>query len=326
MNIYDFFNSPDVADYCQSIEHKFNAAECAVIINKSNKKTLAEKIAALKTIIAKYPDMELPKGYNHDYYKSFHKALGNFILNQERLLEKFIKPEPDAVYLPFIDGEYYRCTDIFKSYEKAIKDALESVENGKKYTVTKKYLESDKYFEAKISKSGEIMDVYGSYTEDMFKHEKEFDLLSSIYIDVPVPFKRGDLVEVDEGGYWGEVFVLKGLCRDDSESNSENVLRADVSDMTAYFFYECDGSYVGCEMMHFYPDLKYCRRELEGEQRILKYVSLYLQDKLCLCSLLKIQKYLSADKTINKLKNNFDLEYQLEQVGDKLLNECELEK
>lgn len=30
MNIYDFFNSPDVAEYCQSIGHKFNAVEAAV--------------------------------------------------------------------------------------------------------------------------------------------------------------------------------------------------------------------------------------------------------------------------------------------------------
>lgn len=30
MDIYDFFDSPDVAKYCQSIGHTFNSVESAV--------------------------------------------------------------------------------------------------------------------------------------------------------------------------------------------------------------------------------------------------------------------------------------------------------
>jgi hypothetical protein len=326
MNIYDFFNSPDVAEYCRNIGHTFNAVESAVMVSQSNKRTLAEKLAAYRTIIAEYPDMELPRGNNHDYYESFHKALGKFIIHEERILEKFIKPEHDAVYLPFIDREYYRCTDIHKTYDKAINDALKSVENGKKYTVEKKYLDSDKYFEAEFSKSGEILDVSGYYTDDMLKSEKEFDILSSIYIDVPVPFKRGDLVEVDDGGYMGNVYVLLNLCRNDAEENSKRIYRSDLMDMTALVHYEC-GGLVECECTHFYPDLRYCRRELQGEQRILKYVSLYLQDELCICSLLKIQQYLLADKITSELKNDGELKWQLGKInGDKLLNEHELDE
>jgi len=320
MNIYDFFNSPDVAEFCRSIGHTFNTVESAVMVSQSKKRTLAEKLAAYRTIIAEYPDMELPSGNNHDYYESFHKALRNFIIHEERLLEKYIKPEQDAVYIPFINGDYHRRTDIHKTYENAITDALESVENGKKYTVQKAYLDSDKYFEAKFSKSGEIVSVSGYYDDELLK-SKEFDIFSSIYIDVPVPFKRGDLVEVDDSSYLGGVYVLLNMCRDDKE-NSKRIFRADLTDMTAWVHYMC-GDSIDCECMHFYPDLQYCRRELEGEQRLLKYVSLYLQDKLCLCSLLKIQKYLSAEEIMNGLKNDHDLTYQLERINDKLLlNEC----
>jgi hypothetical protein len=60
VNIYAFFNSPDVAEYCQSIGHSFNAVESAVMINQSDSRTLAEKHAAYRTIIAEYPDMEAP--------------------------------------------------------------------------------------------------------------------------------------------------------------------------------------------------------------------------------------------------------------------------
>jgi len=71
--------------------------------------------------------------------------------------------------------------------------------------------------------------------------------------------------------------------------------------------------------MHFYPDLRYCRRELEGEKRILKYVSLHMQDRLCLCSLLKIQKYLVLEEKASELKESYNLQYELNQIGDKLL-------
>ena len=323
MNIYDFFNSPDVAEYCRNIGHTFNAVESAVMVSQSNKRTLAEKLAAYRTIIAEYPDMELPHGNNHEYHKSFHKALGDLIIYEERLIERFSIPEPDAVYLAYFGVEYHNSTGIFKTYEKAFKDALESFDDEKYYTVRKKFIESDKEFEAKISKSGDIMEIRHC-EEDVAENGIDSWLLS-IYIDVPVPFKRGDLVEVDDGGWMGDVYMLKNICRDDAEDNSKRIYRADLMDMTAGVHYESGGS-VSCEVIHFYPDLRYCRRELEGEQRILKYMSLYLQDKLCLCSLLTIQKYFLVDKIRSKLKNDHELKYQLEQIGDKLLIESELDE
>jgi len=73
MNIYDFFNSPDVAEYCQSIGHTFNAVECAVIVSQSRKHSFEEKIHAYEAIIARCPDMKLERGNNHDEHESFHK-------------------------------------------------------------------------------------------------------------------------------------------------------------------------------------------------------------------------------------------------------------
>jgi len=181
----------------------------------------------------------------------------------------------------------------------------------------------EKYVTAKISQSGEIMRVQqeGVIPRDQ---EDELDLLNSCYIDVPVPFRKGDLVEVDEYGHsfscpYGSVYVLKDICRNNTERNAKSLLRSDLIDMTAEVYYEMDGS-VECEVIHFYPDLRYCKRELEGKKRILKYVSLYMQDKLCLCSLLKIQKYLLLDEEKIKLKESYNLQYDLSQFGDNLLD------
>ena len=80
MNIFDFFNSPDVAAHCRSIGHALNSVESAVMINQSDSRTLAEKHAAYRAIIAEYPDMEIPEGNNHHHINSFHKSLEDIII------------------------------------------------------------------------------------------------------------------------------------------------------------------------------------------------------------------------------------------------------
>ena len=317
MNIYDFFNSPDVAEYCQSIGHTFNAIESAVMVSQSNTRTLAEKHAAYRAIIAEYPDMEIPPAFNHEHIVSVNKTLGEIIAHEENQLEKFLLPESNAVYQPALyyknDRDSYDL-ELFTSYEKAIADAREYLkEDSDKddfiyFAIRKKYFDGNKnWVEAKVSQNGEIMEAYISGQE----YDDDILLLESCYIDVPVPFKRGDLVEAYGRGY-NDVYVLKDICRNNPEYHARMLNCGDISDMTADIYYNIDGS-INCECMHFYPDLKYCRRELEGETRILKYISLYIQDKFCLCSLLKVQKYLSADKIMDGLKDDYNLKYELEQ-------------
>jgi hypothetical protein len=299
MNIYDFFNSPDVAEHCQSIGHNFNALESAVMISQSDKRTLTEKHAAYRTIIAQYPDLEIPKAANHKHIKSFHQALGEVIVYEEQILEKLFAPEPGTVYQASF--RYKRdCIGadegrLYSTFEKALSDALGNYEDDRVVSVTINQRSPDSEnricLSAKISRSGEIMAVedYGA----------GIALLDSCYIDVPVPFKRGDLVEGDHfGGDMGNVYVIQSICRDDPKLHSMSFY-GDLSDMFAEVHHEYDGS-IGCDTMHFYPDLRYCRRELKGGERLLKYVSLYMQDKLCLCHLLKLQKYFLLDENMSE--------------------------
>jgi hypothetical protein len=329
MDIYVFFNSPDVAQYCREIGHNFNALETAVMVSESKKRTLAEKIAAYRTIIAEYPDMEIPKACNHKHIKSFHKALAKVIADDEQLLKLFLTPEPGALYQASIDmkksSESYSRDSwelkLFSDYEKALTNALEWLEGEMEYkefssmSIRKKYINSGDYINAAVSSSGEIIEVWQN---GEILPVEGMDLLQACYIDVPVPFKRGDLVEVDKGGYMGEVYVLQNLCRDDAESHARR-FRGDISDMTAYVFYESEGA-INCDCMHFYPNLRYCRRELSGQTRMLKYVSLFMQEKLCLCHLLKLQKYCLLDEMIRDIKDDVclktDLEVQEIQLGE----------
>lgn len=337
MNIYDFFNSTDVAEYCQSISHTFNAMESAVMVSQSETRSLAEKLAAYREIIAEYPDMEVPEGNNHGHIKSFHEALGQIIAYEERKLEKYLAKEEGAVYraqlkdknCPDVFDEYEWCTySNFESTLGALADRVKKYEEslgeepGERYyfAVRKTYVDSAKWIQAETLLSGDIRKVdYSGIAEfepdEAFYHSCYY--LLETYIDVPVPFKRGDLVETDGIGYMGNTFVLQNICRDNAEWHERHLLCADLMDMTANVFYESEGT-VYCDCVHFYPDLRYCRRELTEETRILKYVSLFVREKLCLCGLLKLQKYLVLHKKADELVD-CDLKYQLDTLGDKLL-------
>ncbi|MCL2101005.1 MAG: hypothetical protein FWH22_04755 [Fibromonadales bacterium] len=322
MNIYDFFNSPDVAEYCQSIGHTFNALESAVMASQSNARTLAEKHEAYRTIIAEYPDMEIPEAFNHEHIKSFSKALEDVIEFERQLLEKFLLPEQNAIYqvTAYYTGEResYEHSELFSTYKKAYENTMEWHEgddhNLAYMRINKRYLNNKNYVSAKISKAGEILKVDQC---NVLPQSENSYLLEHCYIDVPVPFKRGDLVEEDNGGYMGGVYVIQNIIRDNPKQNTRLFRDGDISDMTAWVFYEHNGS-VECECMHFYPDLRYCRRELEGKKRILKYISHYMQDKFCLCALFKAQEYLLLNEKISGLKKS-QLKYQLEQLGDGLI-------
>ena len=111
-------------------------------------------------------------------------------------------------------------------------------------TLHKWYTDSEKYVTATISRSGEIIRVQqeGVIPRD---RDDELDLLDSIYIDVPVPFKQGDLVEIVGGSHmfgrsypppYGGVYVLRDTCRE-YERHTERLYRSDLMDMTANVYY-----------------------------------------------------------------------------------------
>ncbi|MCL1995019.1 MAG: hypothetical protein FWG63_02345 [Defluviitaleaceae bacterium] len=321
MDIYSFFNSPDVAEHCKNIGHTFNAFESAVIINQCYTKSFDERISAYRDIISEYPDMEVPPVFHYEKHtESFHKVLEQIISCEERTLEKFLEHETGAVYrvrfnrnTPHDDYE----NTVYTVYEKALNDVLEEIKGEEEadeglrihpkilnVTIQKRYLDSDDCITAMISKSGSIMTIDIGYCRRGSHDEREpLDILDC-YIHVPTPFKKGDLVEYDlYDSSMGNVFVIQELSHD-SPRHESSIMRSDTNDMIAWVYYQSDGQ-VNCECMHFYPNLRYCKRELVGDESILKYVSLFVQDKICLCELLAAQKFLLADKIRTEQIDNF---------------------
>ena len=349
MNIYDFFNSPDVAVHCQCLGYTFNGLECAVFIGKSRHSTLKEKTAAYKDIIAEYPDIEIPGEYDRPRVTTLHQALELIIENENEPLDRLMTPEPDSVYHTDLWYDNYRIQSVndgmlFHTYEEALLYALEisgKKDNGKNepfvcfkdlrmIEITKTLIGGKGGLRADLTPDGEILHAcsYGpDIGEDMDAwsaslHYEAYNLIRSCYFDVPVPFKRGDIVEINNSMnnqlYKEAAFVLKEICRDKPKQHAKMLRQGELYDMKAEVYRTRD--VLGYEFrflsetIGFYPDLQFCRQELEGEDRILKYLSLYIKKKTDICSLLKIQKYLLAEKQLHDMDEAKNIMERIEKL------------
>jgi len=105
MNIYSYIISPDIADHCQKIGHVFNSLEMAVIIAISEK-TIKEKHAAWREIIADYPDMPIHDSLNFDARESLHVFLRELITWEEKCITDFYATGDDVVFRPRVRSSY----------------------------------------------------------------------------------------------------------------------------------------------------------------------------------------------------------------------------
>jgi len=235
MDIYSFINSRDIAAYCREIKKEWNPFEMAVIISRSNR-PMADKHAAWRELITGYPDMPTPKNMHVDASGSLHKKLTELIAYEEQTIAQFQAAEPDATYVfdvYFYDGRgKERRKYTFNTHEDALvnisgswdrydvrsieieKYFIDDTENQKgSIAVTFDYDGSIHGFSVTDSETPEVVlwnirDLNGAINEQ----------LKSFYIDIPVPFKRGDILTIritpdrcdDE-----TVFVLDSLTRDD---------------------------------------------------------------------------------------------------------------
>jgi hypothetical protein len=104
MNIYDFFNSPDVAEHCQSIGQKWTPFEMAVIIGQSGR-TMTEKHTAWRELISDYPDMPTVPNHIIPAYDSLHKTLSDLIAYEECVM-LLIKKQESGVFYEYTFSEY----------------------------------------------------------------------------------------------------------------------------------------------------------------------------------------------------------------------------
>lgn len=330
MDVYKFINSKDIRSHCEKTGHKFNPLEIAFLIYQSDHHTIVEKHAAWNELICTMPDVVIERRANCEYHDSLHKFLRKYMTLENKLLEDFFANKDGCVYrfdkivLPHYYGVEADDIDfdipsetgknLYSNFAAGL--AIENRDNEEHtneivyYKVIKYYVLSD--INQAPSGMTILVDSKGAplkieevlHRTFLTKAEKELLYMSfdGMWINVPTPFKEGDIVFVHcyLHGYGGEPFVLTSLCTDAKDELGERRIRrlqknGDISDMTA-FGYRIHRK-TGCiryEYDHDYLSLEYYEKPLKGAYQKLASISRFMKEKLPIDTLINSCCYIDS--------------------------------
>ena len=324
MNIYSYLRSPDIAAHCEKTGHVFNPLEMAVIVALSNK-TMKEKHSAWREIIAAYPDMPIRSSNCFKAQDSLHEYLRELIRCEERGLVLFYDADYGsdhvAVFRPYTVRNRHDHSDDLGCYFtveeawKAIRDSSDDWIGDRisHVIIYKDHMmhdcEADDQEEVWLNCDGEVI-----YCDGRYKHFLDWpDELDMIFIHIPVPFEKGDLVEFFGDSYNDGPYVLRDLPHwQPNYAKRLSGEMSDGSDMIAWVnFMDEEGQLNFNDSPCFLYELKYYTDECKGYDRFLPYLSYYIKENkesidVLIHSYSKIKVLTEYEKRISFLDNEFN--------------------
>ena len=284
MDIYPFIPSRDVALYCSENGHVFNSLEMAVIVAISGK-SMKEKLQAWRKIVSDYPDMPIPVQQEHPAWnpvfesrESLHGYLRELIAREEKSLSGFYSAGGGSVYYPTVQrngsGRHsfreHGDMGVFRTAEKAW-DAI--VDNWswdedrlKSACISKAEIDGDIECRALFNSDGEVVRIWGE------RHTEHLDCLKDVFVYIPMPFEKGDVVEFE-----GRPYVLSKIPERADPEDIPAWLRRYGAHSLAHFY-----SFEGSQLLWdhgppAYYQVEFFRGELKGRESFLKYLSHYIK-------------------------------------------------
>jgi len=333
MDILEFINSNAVRNHLREINYEFSPVESAFVVWQSKTHTMKQKHDAFQYIIDNMQDcpieekpwsaVELNWTIEHN---TLHKMLKRFMEVETEIVDAVKKDETNALYsvrAVYKDFDYEEDERLFTTYDKCL-TAARNLEDCEAYPfyyyeITKRWIDEKKarYISMKVSMDGEILGV----DSENCNFIKDFMILGAfedMWFQFPVPFKKGDIVYTEKKGYVGyspygtEPFVLDGVCYDmwtekQIESKKE---RGDLTDMTAYGYFQNENGEVFYECMHDYFSLDYYPEKLEGEHRILTTLSYYFKGKISVDLLINAYHMILDEENLKRKKKYLGIMYE----------------
>ena len=281
---YDLINSKAIGDYCRQIGHKFNTEELAVLVYRNKKLDIFEKISKYQDLMDNYPDMEVKERINCRHYDSVKKLIKNEIIRITELYQDFIA-EDNSIYNweDWRKNGYSNYERTFKEIDDEIKDLINEYNDINNFSITKKFFDGPEVIfrskEKKIVANCKVIKKIPKIIEIM-KTDEDLPELEGIFVNIPVPFERGDILinKIDNG----EIFVLDYLTIWNEKINNQNFVKhLDASDMmgNGYYLVDQTAEFVRDHQMN-YDSFEFYTGELRGTNRILKLISSFLKGKI----------------------------------------------
>jgi hypothetical protein len=128
------------------------------------------------------------------------------------------------------------------------------------------------------------------------------------YTEIPIPFERGDILTGDDGN----IFVFAGVVASDAkiQTNCQNdggKKLADFDNTTCGwgYFVNMNGLLYGGHLLSKTANYTHYKGKLEGNSRLLHYLSLYFKDEIGIAAMLNMQDRIMLEC---QLDNNFNID------------------
>ncbi len=319
MDIYDWINSKDIAEYNRKMGHTFNTVESAFLVWQCERHTMDERFTAWNEITETMQDMVMEKRLNMDRFESAHEFIRSYTSLLRNKISEFYDESLPAVWFretlykrEFYGGAepaYEKDDCVYSSYgdcyDNAVKEekANDCFDDITRLRITKKYIGSHQ------DVPGEIVfefDREGTLLRDFYFTVDDADMpvamaFEGMWIDIPVPFKRNDLVCVKTELSSCRPAVLDRTANQPTDGFPQAridrlSLDRDFSDMgyTAYFL--DDKGTLFHDYGHNYQNLEYYREELEGNDRILLWLRRFLQGEIDIEEFALIEERIQAEE------------------------------
>jgi len=188
-----YVQSSAIRRYLKDIGHRFTPLETAVLIRNNELLTLREQLAAWQELMDCTEDMPLPVNEWFPVYMSLHEWLKEDLYISNLALERFEREEPGAVWYADNVGEFpswAACADALRQTGGTARKECVGPE-GEREVLSASFSPGGGYW-------------YISAEGSEFPKPSSLMGLLSFWIDVPTPFRKGDLLQGRDGG----LFIL----------------------------------------------------------------------------------------------------------------------
>ena len=310
MDIYNLINSKTIAKYCEEQKYEFNTLEVAVLIYRNRSMSIEDKIKAYKEVIDTYEDMEVTQFYDLSSYDSVKEVIKTEIKRLEDLYKKLLEKEEGCFYTATTywqetgrveKDNFYFIKDTFeKTYNRVMEDvnyvdeddsALEFFgthirikDNVEEFRINKRAFDSEYVISADyivIDRKPILFNILDS--------ENDWPDLGLVYVYMPTPFKKGDILYSRTNSPFDRGYIAKGenvFVLDTMHSwkypmpeKARAGKAGDGSDMMGYGYFIMDND-LFTEVCWEYDSWEYFEGELKGIQRILKPTSELLKGEI----------------------------------------------
>lgn len=364
MDICRFINSKDIAEHLRAVRYQANAFVAAYFVEQCANATLGEKLSACKEIAETIPDCPTAWNLNCKESKSTHGFLREYAALQQRMLDEFtngkgfvymIRSMRRAKYHEnaprsdenlWIKGEMF----LFSTFARCI-DHLrnEKTNNGDdfdRFTVAKTRVDFiEGHYDPRKNEIVLDQDFQPLKVSSGNLNERDVTLLQlpqSAFVEVPVPFKRGDIVidhtaliphpfVFDRLKFWNSTELVEhgasALSPEDSAMVDRRVALSDEkhgwdSSHMAACGYELGCHYSGGPLTSPYDlcydvfgacdnylNLELYRGPLEDELKILEATSRYLKGTIGIEDFLNQTQQIGLACHTKQLAQSYDNEY-----------------